>query len=106
MKARDTVLQEETRCIKQEQSICPLVIIEHTGAAAKLFNACQSKPQRLSGLPQQSRKHVIGVARYDEQFKMSRKVLWGTYVLCCLQSPFTICKEKTFLMGSTLLRAI
>lgn len=50
MKARDRVLQEESRCIKQEQSICPLVIIEHTGAAAKLFNACQSKPQRVSGL--------------------------------------------------------
>lgn len=26
------------------------MIIEHTEAAAKLFNACQSKPQRVAGL--------------------------------------------------------
>lgn len=43
MKARDSVLQEESPCIKQEPSICPLVIIEHIGAAAELFNACQSR---------------------------------------------------------------
>lgn len=48
MKARDSVLQEESRCIKQEPSVCPLVIIEHIGAAAELFNACQSGPRRAS----------------------------------------------------------
>lgn len=47
MKARDSMLQE-SGCIKQEASICPLVIIEHIGAAAELFNACQSEPQRAS----------------------------------------------------------
>lgn len=39
---------QESRCIKQEPSICPLVIIEHIGATAELFNACQSEPQRAS----------------------------------------------------------
>lgn len=47
------VLQEESWCIKQEQSICPLVIIEHIGAAAELFNACQSTAPRVSGPQQQ-----------------------------------------------------
>lgn len=42
------MLQEESPCIKQEPSISPIVIIEHIGAAAELFNACQSERRRAS----------------------------------------------------------